>query len=435
MLGKGLDIFLRFSGLVFKTKEKLHEARGVRVVYLAIVIIGLEMTMAVFAIPLYILVPPEKIKGRKIYRKKGLDSEKHLQSYSFRRSVSLTTVLSAAGLVFLKFLLLILTSFYLLGAQTLLAATESWTFDTPGNYTYDSGKIEVTTGVARLKDTSGGGGSYSTTNSGFDSDSSGWTFVQDWAQPGGRTNSGNYQSTGGNPGGNIDIVLDPKKNNSSAAYWYQSFTTTADSPSPATLDLDWLISSVDSSFLTSLNLYAFVDTGSGNPTIGEAVWDSGNLTSVSDWASISQVDISSKIPTTGTYYLKIGVYAVYNSTNSPTGVTAEFDNVVVNWTETVAPTYATDDPTIEPTTSLNPAAVSSWDSFTETATKNGGDIFYQLSDDDGVSWQYWTGAAWATAGSTDYNTATVVNTNIGSFPFQVTRLRGKRFSQVMDLSR
>lgn len=69
-------------------------------------------------------------------------------------------------------------------------------------------------------------------------------------------------------------------------------------------------------------------------------------------------------------------------------------------------------------------------SFTETATKpaNTG-INYQVSSDDGVTWKYWTGAVWAaiTGGQSDdwyyaneSNTASVINTNIGSLAISGT---------------
>jgi len=152
----------------------------------------------------------------------------------------------------------------------------------------------------------------------------------------------------------------------------------------ATLDLDWSSISVSGS-PTSFHLYAFIDTSSGNPVLGQEVWDSGNISSVLSWASISQIDISSKMPTNGTYYLKIAAHATCPA-GADCNPVAGFDNTIVNWSGDVAPSYATDIPTIEPTASLQPASVTTWDSIVETATKNGGEIYYQLSDDDGSTW-------------------------------------------------
>lgn len=81
-----------------------------------------------------------------------------------------------------------------------------------------------------------------------------------------------------------------------------------------------------------------------------------------------------------------------------------------------------DDPDIIPNTGWAYSVVLS--TFTEVATKTGSGIQYQISSDDGVTWEYWNGSSWATitASQTDSwyydnesNTAAVVNTNISSF--------------------
>ncbi|MBN2016048.1 LamG domain-containing protein, partial [Candidatus Dojkabacteria bacterium] len=89
--------------------------------------------------------------------------------------------------------------------------------------------------------------------------------------------------------------------------------------------------------------------------------------------------------------------------------------------------YPSDDPTINPTSSYNPVSVYTWDSFIEAANKNGGEIYYQISDDDGTTWYYWNGSSWATAGAADYNTASVINTNIGTFNATNAKLMFKAF--------
>ena len=89
--------------------------------------------------------------------------------------------------------------------------------------------------------------------------------------------------------------------------------------------------------------------------------------------------------------------------------------------------YATDSPTVNPTVAYTPTAVDAWTAFSETATKNGGEIYYQLSDDDGTTWQYWNGSAWAVATATDYNTATDINTNIATFSTTNSSIMFKAF--------
>jgi len=78
--------------------------------------------------------------------------------------------------------------------------------------------------------------------------------------------------------------------------------------------------------------------------------------------------------------------------------------------------YPSDNPTIQPTSSNSQAFVS-LSSFSESATKNSGEIKYQISNDSGTTW-YWYNSDWATtsSGYSEANTASVINTNVSSFP-------------------
>ncbi|MFC1587309.1 DUF2341 domain-containing protein [Planctomycetota bacterium] len=90
--------------------------------------------------------------------------------------------------------------------------------------------------------------------------------------------------------------------------------------------------------------------------------------------------------------------------------------------------YLATEPVLQPAASLAVPALRYWTGFAETAIKNGGEINYQLSDDNGFSWQYYTGAAWSpVGGATDYNTAAVINGNISSFPRSARRITFKAF--------
>ncbi len=63
------------------------------------------------------------------------------------------------------------------------------------------------------------------------------------------------------------------------------------------------------------------------------------------------------------------------------------------------------------------SGIESYELFTATETLNGGSIGYQLSNDDGITWRYWTGSAWATTATVDdINTQAEVNANIAAFP-------------------
>jgi len=77
--------------------------------------------------------------------------------------------------------------------------------------------------------------------------------------------------------------------------------------------------------------------------------------------------------------------------------------------------YPTSTPAITPAGSFSAPGVETWDGFSESATKNGGEIYYQLSSDNGSTWQYWDGASWSPAGEGEYNTAGVVNDHISGF--------------------
>lgn len=305
------------------------------------------------------------------------------------------------------------------------SSNNDWPFTTAGNYTYDSDDIEVAAGVAQL--ISGPATlSGDTVNPSFDVDASNWTY-SDWEEDGGRV-SGTHQATGGNPNGYIDVSIDKTKNATLSGFWEQAFTTTADNPSTATVDLDWIVSQYDGSFITSFQLYAFVDSSSGNPTAGQQVWSSGEISTTTSWASISTVDVSSKLGAAGTYYLKIAARIITGGGGGPASGTniAGFDNVSLHW-EGSGTSYPIDEPDIYPTTSFTVSGPGTWVSFAETATKNGGEIYYQLSDDDASTWQYWNGSSWISAGTSDYNPATVVNTNISTFNAGNEKIRFRAF--------
>ncbi len=92
-------------------------------------------------------------------------------------------------------------------------------------------------------------------------------------------------------------------------------------------------------------------------------------------------------------------------------------------------TYSSSSPTVQPNSVYNPTSVGAWEGFSETATKSGGsEIYYQLSDDGGSSWQWWNGSSWVgVASSTDYNTAATIDANISSFSTSAGQLTFRAF--------
>ncbi len=57
--------------------------------------------------------------------------------------------------------------------------------------------------------------------------------------------------------------------------------------------------------------------------------------------------------------------------------------------------------------------LKAWTGFTEVANKNGGEMYYELSVDGGVTWLYWNSQfGWTNSGLTQFNTASEVNDHI-----------------------
>jgi len=424
MTKRWLNLFFRFSGFIFLLKQKIVKPSSwVKVLPFVILLVLLEIIFALISLPMYLLVAPSKLQeSGNIFPSKDKDFSQ-FKNYVIRRKISLVTTLGAGGIFLLKVILIGAVSFYLLGAQQLLAAARDWDLNSAGDYTTSSSSVEFVGGVARLKDL-GSTASGTNSNSGFDSNSTGWTYA-DWLNAGNA--AGTYSSTGGNPGGYIKITLNPSQSKTTAGLWRQAFTTTVNNPDSATLNLDW--SSITYSVPTApttYKLYAFIDTASGNPILGTEVWSSPEIIGTTSWASVANIDISSKISTAGTYYLKIAAYSVTPSTKGRYNTVVGFDNVVVNWSKTTH-IFDSSKPTITPTSSLVMNKTVSWNSFAETAVKNGGEVYYQLSSDDGANWQYWNGASWATAGAGNYNIASDINSNIATFTTSSNKIKWKAF--------
>lgn len=289
---------------------------------------------------------------------------------------------------------------------------------TPGNYTYDGAKIEVLSSFAQLKN-SGGGGSQ-TTNSGFDTNATGWTFAlygQNLNQ------AGSWIASGGNLGGYIQINFPSNKNKISGGYYYQAFSTISSNPT-ATLTFNWRVTAYPAT-ADSFHLYAWIDSASTGTPVTQ-VWDSGNITATSAWSGTVTVNVSPQVASPGTRYLKVGSNLNYNNGQNRGPYTLGYDNVLLSWTG--APNYASDSPAIYPTSSFQPANVTAWTSFSAVEVPNGGLIRYQLSADNGAIWQYWNGSAWATATlPTNYNTAAALNTNIPTFSAASGQIKVKAF--------
>jgi len=296
------------------------------------------------------------------------------------------------------------------------------TYDVPADYSYDANDIEVVSSYAQLKN-QGSVGSGGTTNSGFDTALAPWQYF-DWDQGGGEVNvTGTRRGNGGNPGPYFRIRIPRGNNDEVGGYLQQDFQVTEDNPTSAILSFDGRVSSFSGNPIT-LEVYAFVDSAAGEPVIGTEVWSSGPITGTTGWTPIS-VDVTALLAAQDTYYFKLAAW-IETGGQRAGRFDIRFDNVSVYW-EKVTEQYPINNPTIQQVASFEPIDIDSWSSFQETAVKNGGEIYYQLSDNNGATWQYWSGSAWAIAGVADYNTAGVIDVNINSFSTTNKKIMFKAF--------
>ena len=303
----------------------------VKVLPYAALLFLLEIAFILVSLPMYLLVAPAKLQERGKFFPSSDKDFSQLKTYTIRRKISLTTAFGAGGIFLFKVILIGVVSLYLLDIQPLLAATRDWDFSVPADYTTSNSNIEITSGLARLKDI-GSTATGSTTNSGFDSDTTGWTYA-DWGQGGGEVNiTGSRITSGGNPGAYINISAPAGSADELGGYWRQSFITSVDNPS-TTVSFDWQIPAYDSTPVPiTFKLYVFIDTGTSVPVIGQEVWSSGEITATQGWSSVSNLDVSSKVTTAGTYYLKVAMWVeTPGSTSGP--FTVGFDNVLLNWSK------------------------------------------------------------------------------------------------------
>ncbi len=114
------------------------------------------------------------------------------------------------------------------------------------------------------------------------------------------------------------------------------------------------------------------------------------------------------------YEEQIDEVVIYDKELTQAEVTQRYNSG--NGTETpLEEDYPSDKPTIKPTTSWTISGLSQFTAFVESlGGGNQGSIGYQLSDDDGVNWRYWNGSSWAVTAD-QYNAVSTVHTNIGSF--------------------
>ncbi len=169
-----------------------------------------------------------------------------------------------------------------------------------------------------------------TLNPDFDTNANSWTYY-DWEDTGGG------DSTGAWAGSYVNVRLDDANTGGSSeqtysGYWEQTFSTGM-VPDSAYLELDWSCTEFDGGS-ANLIAYAFVDTISGAPTVGNQVWSSGQITSVTSWVSTGQIDLTGIVDADTTYYLKVGLRDT-NLAKSEGQREVGFDNVKVTYGQSV----------------------------------------------------------------------------------------------------
>lgn len=101
------------------------------------------------------------------------------------------------------------------------------------------------------------------------------------------------------------------------------------------------------------------------------------------------------------------------------GLSPGLENVTADWSS-----YNSSQPSVTPDDEIDQSGIVSWDGFSETATKNGGEIYYQLWN--GSDWLYWS-PGWAPASAGDNSVASVINSNIATFPKSSGKLNVRAF--------
>src|SRR3989454_798966 len=167
-------------------------------------------------------------------------------------------------------------------------------------------------------------------NGAFNSDVGSWTYA-DWVDPATYA-SGTWASSGGNPGGYASISTNFLANNVISGYFYQPFTVSGSPPFTAQLNLSWKGVTYGATGGGNVVLYAFVDPTTATPVLHTQVWSSTAQMGTTNWATVGPIDVSARIASAGTNYLKIAVRTQDAGSGSATA--GGFDNVALTWSST-----------------------------------------------------------------------------------------------------
>jgi len=269
-----------------------------------------------------------------------------------------------------------------------------------------------------------------TANSAFTSGNTSWTYA-DWQDPA-TAASGTWSGVGGNLAGHVNITMNPVPVSTISGYFYQSFKYDGSTPFAARLRVGWSVLQFGA-IGGNVTAYAFVDTTSGPPTLGQQVWSSGGQTATTAWTNVTNINVASKLTGSRTYYLKIAASTIFGAAGTST--TVGFDNVALTWSATGCPPGAVvgllgaDTATTQTGTAVKFNGNASWAyHFTwndPTDPSKGGSYPIVTAADDPTVFSsfsyYWgDGTANTTGTSTAVGVATHTFQSAGNFPVKLT---------------
>ncbi len=332
-------------------------------------------------------------------------------------------------------------------------------YTTPVNYTYDNTKIEVSGGLAQLKDLTPLNETFFANYNTNINGNRGLGVLTGIAFGGASVSGGKLDLKGGTvkyvdydadlnadsqQTGTIRLLVTPNYSGTPSTH---QFFFTISSPTGDGLDNDIRFGQLSTGSI-ALFMYDFGSNVIINATFGTWVPVAGteyefelnyDITSGATRIFIDGVQIGGTSPNTGTRSSNIDFIRIGSDGAASPTTTADFeiDNFQVfntvqhtsNYTPESPPEnkYANDSPTIYKTLGDSIADIEVWVNFLETlGIGNEGSIQYQLSE-DAITWYYWNGVAWAVAGVSDYNIVNIVNTNITTFPTVVDKIFAKAF--------
>lgn len=315
--------------------------------------------------------------------------------------------------------------------------TSDFPFTTSGNYTFDSSDVEVTGGVAKLKLQNSAMtffANYTTNING----NFGLGTVTGTATGGASVSGGKLDCTGelakhvsydanlnadNQQVGAVRFLVTPNYTGSPATT--KSFISIAKSSSDVTNVLQcnhqtdgnirWVIRDEDNVVIENPVLGAWSPT-SGVEYEFEYNWD---INAGVYRFFIDGVQLGTGGSGTGTRSSDIGIFVVGNNSSGVNLMDASFDNMTIfssvqhtaNYTPATELPFVSTDPTIVNNTGFVFAAALT--AFTETSTKpTNTALQYQLSSDNGTTFEYWTGSTWADIQL--ISTPASVNTTVGT---------------------